>query len=87
MSRKYDNNFNEASDMINCINRGCEIEFEYHNKKYSITHPLNQILICEFYNESSEMLYDNAFELLDYKIDGMLLSDILKDLRILSRSF
>lgn len=87
MSKKYDNNFNDVSDMINCISRGCEIEFEYHNKKYSITHPSNQILICGFYNESSEILYDNASELLNYKIDGMLLSEILDDSRIISRSF
>lgn len=35
---RYDNKFLGKLDLIECLNRGCEVEFLYNDKKYSITH-------------------------------------------------
>ena len=51
---KYDNNFYDEYDLAECLSRGCEVEFLYNGKKYSITHADNGISVTEFYNESSE---------------------------------
>ncbi len=30
----YDNNFFDEHDLVNCLNRGCKVEFLYNNKNY-----------------------------------------------------
>lgn len=88
MSTKYDNNFNGVDDLTDCLERGCEIEFVYKRKKYSITHITNnQIVICEFYKPNTEMIYQNSCDLLEYKIGNQFLKNILNEIKILSRSF
>ena len=84
---KYDNNFNNAYDLVDCLNRGCEVEFLYNNKKYSITHTDEGISVIEFYNEDSEKTYSDAEKALVYKIDGKLLKDIIPEMKIIDRSF
>lgn len=34
----FDNNFFDDRDLVECLNRGCEVEFMYNDKKHSITH-------------------------------------------------
>lgn len=84
---KYDNNFNNVHDLVDCLNRGCEVEFLYNNKKYSITHIDEGISVMEFYNEDSEKTYSDAKKVLEYEIDGKLLKDIIPEMKIIDRSF
>lgn len=84
---KYDNNFNNAHDLVDCLKRGCEVEFLYNNKKYSITHVNEGISVMEFYNEDSEETYSDAKKVLEYEIDGKLLKDIIPEMKIIDRSF
>ena len=83
----FDNNFNNAYDLVDCLNRGCEVEFLYNNKKYSITHVDEGISVMEFYNENSEKTYFDAKKVLEYKINGKLLKDIISEMKIIDRSF
>ena len=84
---KYDNNFNNSHDLVDCLKRGCEVEFLYNNKKYSITHVNEGISVMEFYNEDSEETYSDAKKVLEYEIDGKLLKDIIPEMKIIDRSF
>ena len=84
---KYDNNFYDDRDFVDCLNRGCEVEFLYNKKKYSITHTNSGISIIEFYNESSERTYPNAERILEYEIEGKSLKSIIPKMKILDRSF
>ena len=83
----FDNNFNNAYDLVDCLNRGWEVEFLYNNKKYSITHVDEGISVMEFYNEDSEKTYFDAKKVLEYKINGKLLKNIISEMKIIDRSF
>lgn len=88
MKKNYDTSFHDANDLLDCLERGCEVEFDYLQKIYSITHiENNQLLICEFYNEASEMIYGSIEDLFNHTISGKILKDIVSDLKIISRSF
>ena len=84
---KYDNNFYDERDLVDCINRGCEVQFLYNDKKYSITHAEEGISIIEFYNEESEKTYSTAEQALEYEIEGKMLKDIIHEMKITDRSF
>lgn len=84
---KYDNNFLDDRDLVDSLNRGCEVEFLYNGKKYSITHTDEEISIIEFYNEDSEKTYSDAEKALEYEIDGKTLKEIIPEMKITDRSF
>lgn len=85
--QEYDHNFKNAADFAQCMNRGCEVEFLYAGKNYSITQHKNKIILCEMYNESSEKQYQDPIAALEYKIDGKKLEDILSKMKIIFRTF
>lgn len=84
---KYDNNFYDERDLVDCLNRGCEVEFLYNDKKYSITHVEEGISVIEFYNEDSEKTYSTSEQALEYEIEGKMLKDIIREMKITDRSF
>ncbi len=85
---KYDNNFLSEIDMIECLERGCEVEFLYNTKKYSITHtPSDEISVIEYGNIDSEKTYSNAKDAMTYPIGDKYLKDIINDMKIIDRSF
>lgn len=84
---KYDNNFYDDRDLVDCLNRGCEVEFLYNDKKYSITHTSKGISVIEFYKEDSEKTYLDAKTVLEYEIEGKSLKDIIPEMKIIDRSF
>ncbi len=84
---KYDNNFLDERDLVDSLNRGCEVEFLYNDKKFSITHTDEGISIIEFYNEDSEKTYADAEKALEYEIDGKTLREIIPEMKITDRSF
>ena len=63
------------------IDTGREIEFEFRNKKYSITHAENDtpnfISFCEFYKEAIDV--SNVEELCKIRIDGVTLLKALSE--------
>lgn len=83
----FDNNFYDADDLIDCLNRGCEVEFLYNDKKYSITHIPNGISILEFNNEESEKIYTDGKAALEYEIGDKKIKDIISEMKIIDRSF
>ncbi len=85
---KYDNNFLSEADMIDCLQRGCEVEFLYQNKKYSITHTKkSETSIIEYGNIESEKTYSTPEKLMSHYMDNKQLRDIIKDMKIIDRSF
>ncbi|MCD7855644.1 MAG: hypothetical protein LUG66_08550 [Clostridiales bacterium] len=86
--KKYDNNFLDENDIIDCLKRGCEVEFLYQSKKYSITHTLNdEISVTEYNNMASERTYKTAEEAMEYSFGDKLLRDIIGKMKIIDRSF
>ena len=86
--RKYDNNFFDEQDLIQALKRGCEVEFLYKDKKYSITHLSNRsIIIGEFYNSDSVRISDNPKQAMEYEIGDKKLKDIIGVMKVIDRSF
>ena len=94
--------FESIGDFKWHIAHGCEIEFIWHGKSYSITHPNGLICIGEGYyykdgnafNLLSNEPYDpneilasaNPDDILDFFIDGQKLRDIVTQIGIVDRT-
>ncbi len=82
--------FESFDEFIDCIRRGCEIEFVYDGQRYAVWHG-NCICIGKIIDESSfdEVCYeyDNAENAGTYMLNGKMLKDIVADLQILDRLF
>lgn len=84
----YDTNFFDAQDLIEALKRGCEVEFTYKEKRYSITHLGDgKILVGEFYNSDSEKIYTDASQVLKYESKGEKLKNIVSTMKVIDRSF
>jgi len=83
----YEVNFANANDFVSCVNSGCEVEFLYGNKAYSVAVPEGKIIVCEQYNEESEVIYTNPIEALSYPIGNKTLGDVLTTMTVTFRSF
>ena len=82
----YENPFYDAEDLIEFLSRGCEVEFLYGGKKYSITHSAEgEVIVTEFYNEDSCRLYPNGRQALNYKLGDKKIKDVIADMKILVR--
>lgn len=80
--------FLNENDMIDCLKRGCEVEFTYKSKKYSIIHTLeDEISITEYNNIASERTYKTAEEAMKYPFGNKFLRDIIGKMKIIDRSF
>lgn len=86
--QEYDNNFLDEQDLTEALKRGCEVEFLYKGKKYSITHLEDgKIIIGEFYNPDSEIIYTDAAQALEYIIGEKTIKDIIAEMKVIDRSF
>ena len=83
----YDNNFRDEDDLIQCMERGCEVEFAYKDKVYSITRPENKFVVMEAYNENSEKQFFSARAALRYDLGDKHLKNALADIQIIFRTF
>jgi hypothetical protein len=81
-----DNRFKTISDFKWCIHDGGEVQFVYHAKTYGIIHHNGKIIISEIYNEETEKTYNTVDELLEYKVDGNRLRDIITQAEIIDRT-
>jgi len=89
MNDTYDNscNFIDEEEFVDCFDRGCEFQFDYDGKSYSITPNVGPGFgICEAYKEETETSYDTAEALLDHPIGDKRLRDILQDMIVTDRT-
>ena len=79
------NRFVSIDDFKDCMNRGGEVNFEWNDKEYWITHP-NKIAIYEPEKPENDKLYSTIEELLDHEIDGEPLRKIVTKLKVWFRT-
>jgi len=81
-----ENRFKTISDFKDCMIRNGEVEFEWNEKIYSITHPQNGISISEANKQDTEKICFNADEVMEYLVDGVKLRDIITQVKVLART-
>ena len=87
IDENYDkHSFKTISDFKWCMKQGGEVEFEWNEKDYSITHPKGMINICESGTEENEKDYETADKALEYVIDGQRLREIITKIKVWSRT-
>jgi hypothetical protein len=79
--------FDSLEEFIDNIKRGGEIEFEFNNKKHSITQPEGELNYIEFENMNSLSVFNNINELLEFEIDGERIKDIATKIKPFFRTF
>jgi hypothetical protein len=85
---KGDNDcFESLHEFADNITRGGEIEFEYKGKKHSITQPEGKLNYMEMGNEMSLVEFKDNSELLDFKISGEAIKDIVLEIHPFFRAF
>lgn len=78
--------YKNVNELLDDVEIGLEIEFQYNDKKYSITYSDNGIHLIEFYKEETEKIYSSIEEAVNnFDIDGNILKDIIEDIEILFR--
>lgn len=90
------NRFQSISDFKWCLRSGGEVEFWVNQRAFGIFPKLRrtadapeQILICEKFiqnQEQVEMWCDTPDEVLEYKIDGIRLRDIVTEIEVTDRT-
>ncbi len=81
-----DNRFKTISDFEDCMIRGGEVEFEWKDKEYSITHPDGIISVCQGDHYSEALDADTADEALEYMLDGDRLRDVITQVKVWYRT-
>ena len=81
-----DINFKTVREFKFAVNHGSEIQFEWNNKDYAITHPDGMIYVCEAYTEKNAKQYKTVDEALEYIIDGQKLSEIITKVQVWDRT-
>ncbi len=81
-----ENRFETISDFKWCVDHGGEIEFEYNDVIYNITHPEGKIHISQAFKEETGVFCDSADEVLEYIIEGKKLREIIKDVIVWDRT-
>lgn len=79
--------FLSIDELIDNISRGGEVEFEYRNKKYSITHTSEAIHVMEFNNYNTLKVYNSAKEIISYRIGEERIKDLLDKIKVTFRCF
>lgn len=85
-SNPEENKFETISDFKWCMKRGGEVQFEWNNKDYYITHPEGHIYIYEPYKEETAKEYETVEEALDHIIDGQKLREIITKVTVWERN-
>ena len=78
--------FKTISDFKWAMEYNSEVEFEWNERVYSITHPDGIISICEGNKYSEAKDYETADEALEYVIDGQRLREIITKVKVWSRT-
>ena len=92
-TQEFDVNFSNAEDILDHLERGCEVEFFYKENYYFIgyiggsKYPRLSVRIFEGYDDPSPTVYDNPIDALDHPFGDKTLVDILPDMKIQFRAF
>ena len=93
MSRKLteeemleESRFKTVEEFKWAVDHGSEIQFEWNNKDYSITHPDGIISVCEGDKYSEAKDYETVDEALEYIIDGQKLKEIITKVDVFDRT-
>ncbi len=82
--------FDTFDEFIDCVRRGCEIEFEYGGQRYFVAHG-NMLciykLINDTYSDMELFEYHDSKKIGAYMIKDKMLKDIVTDLNVLDRLF
>lgn len=81
-----ENRFKTISDFEDCMVRGGEVEFEFNERVFGITHDYDKIAIYEAYKQETEKLCKNVDEVLEYIIDDIRLRDIITEVKVWART-
>lgn len=93
-----ENRFKTISDFKWCVNNGGEVEFEWNNKVFGIWPKLRktpdaplQMLISQIYIDindaiATEKWCDTADEVLEYRVGGDRLRDVITQVTVLDRT-
>ena len=81
-----DNRFKTISDFKDCMKYHGEVEFEWKDKEYSITHPDGKISVCQGDHYSEALDVDTADEALEYMLDGDRLRDVITQVKVWYRT-
>ena len=80
-------NFADADEFIDCFERGCEAQFTYAGKMYSVTHAQDdRIVVCESYKKGTAYYYDSPQAALDHLIEGKRIGSILQEMEMIKRT-
>ena len=79
-------NFQTVEEFKWAVDHGSEIQFEWNNKDYSITHPDGIISVCEGDKYSEAKDYETVNEALEYIIDGQRLKEIITKVDVFDRT-
>ena len=85
-SNPEENRFETISDFKWCMKHGGEVQFEWNNKDYSITHPDGLISIGEVYKDETDKEYKTVDEALEHVIDGQKLREIITKVTVWDRT-
>ncbi len=81
------NRFVSISDFKDCMRWGGEVQFEWNNVSYSITHIGDeQISISVSFKQETEKIYDTADEVLEYMVGSDRLRDVITKVTVLDRT-
>ena len=93
-TQEFDVNFSNAEDIVDHMERGCEVEFYYNNEFYFIgytdggpKHPKLSVCIYEGDENQDPTIYYNPIDALDHPFGDKTLVDILPDMKIQFRAF
>lgn len=79
--------FETKKEFIDFINRGGEVEFQFLEKNYSITHSTEGICVIEQYKPKSLQIFAQVEDLFTHSIEGNKMEDILTEIQPTFRSF
>ncbi|MCI6401184.1 MAG: hypothetical protein SPF51_04510 [Candidatus Fimivicinus sp.] len=81
-----ENRFETISEFKWCVDCGGEVEFEWKETLYTITHPEGMINISEAWKPETEKWCATADEALEYMIDGVRLREIITQVEVKART-
>ncbi len=80
------NRFVTISDFKWCMQQGGEVDFEWKNKRYSITHRAFGISISEANKQETEKICKDADEVLEYMVGEDRLRDVITKVTVWDRT-
>ena len=80
------NRFETISDFKWCMRQGGEVDFEWKERRYSITHRTFGISISEANKQETEKICKDADEVLEYKVGEDRLRDVITKVTVWDRT-